>query len=86
MQQNNRQLTHDEKKAAEAAFQGLPFDPMWSEAARKVYLGLSVAISNKRNEAFQEMSPSQPTTLGSPVVETKARVVYPWVVGQSGIR
>ena len=86
MQQHNRPLTHDEKKAAEAAFQGLPFDPMLSEAARKVYLGLSVAIAKKRNEAFQEMSPSQPMTLENPALEMKARVVYPGVVGQSGIR
>ena len=27
MQQHNRPLTHDEKKAAEAAFKGAPFDP-----------------------------------------------------------
>ena len=45
MRQNNRPLTHDEKKASEAAFQGLPFDPKWSEAARQVYLGLSMAIA-----------------------------------------
>jgi hypothetical protein len=43
MQHDNRPLTHDEKKAAEAAFHGSPFDPQWSEAARKVYVGLSVA-------------------------------------------
>lgn len=35
-----RNLTHDEKKAAEAAFQGLPFDPRWSAAARSVYEGI----------------------------------------------
>jgi hypothetical protein len=35
-----RNLTHDEKKAAEAAFQGLPFDPRWSTAARSVYEGI----------------------------------------------
>jgi hypothetical protein len=63
MEKDLRPLTHDEKKAAEAAFRGSPSDPKWSEAAREVYLGLSVAIWNKRNEAFQEMSPSQPTTL-----------------------
>ena len=63
MQQDHRPLTHDEKKAAEAAFKGSPFDPKWSEAARKVYLGLSAAIANKRHEAFQEMSPSQQNTL-----------------------
>jgi hypothetical protein len=63
MQQDYRPLTHDEKKAAEAAFKGSPFDAQWSEAARKVYLGLSAAIANKRHEAFQEMSPSQTTAL-----------------------
>ena len=61
MQQRNRSLTYDEKKAAEAAFKGLPVDVKWSEAARKVYLGLSAAIANKRNAACQEMSPAQPT-------------------------
>jgi hypothetical protein len=63
MQQEHRPLTHDEKKAAEAAFKGTPFDPQWSKAARKVYLGVSAAIANTRNEAFPEMSSSQPTTL-----------------------
>ena len=63
MQEHNRPLTHDEKKAAEAAFKGAPFDPKWSDAARKVYLGLSTAIANKRNEAFEEIRPSQPAIL-----------------------
>ncbi len=63
MPQHNRSLTHDERKAAEAAFRGAPFDPKWSDAARKVYLGLSTAIANKRNEAFEEIRPSQPTIL-----------------------
>ena len=62
MQQHNRPLTNDEKKAAEAAFKGAPSDPKWSEAARKVYLGLSSAMANKRNEAFQDIRPSQTTT------------------------
>ena len=68
MQQDHRPLTHDEKKAAEAAFKGSPFNSQWSEAARKVYLGLSAAIANKRHEAFQEMSPSQPTALARQAV------------------
>ena len=63
MQQDYRPLTHDEKKAAEAAFKGSPFNSQWSEAARKVYLGLSAAIANKRHEGFQEMRPSQTTAL-----------------------
>ena len=35
-----RPLTLDQKKAAEAAFQGLPFDPKWSPAAKAVYDGI----------------------------------------------
>ena len=35
-----RILTHDERKAADAAFAGRPFDPAWSEAARTVYEGI----------------------------------------------
>jgi hypothetical protein len=57
-----RQLTYDERKAAEAAFQGAPFDPKLSESARKVYLGISSAMSKKRNEAFQEFGLTQPVT------------------------
>lgn len=33
----SRKLTHDEKKAAEAAFRGLPPDPTWSTSAQAVY-------------------------------------------------
>lgn len=60
MQQQNRPLTYDERKAAEAAFQGAPFDPQLSESARKVYLGISSAMATKRNEAFQDYDLSQP--------------------------
>jgi len=35
-----RILTHDERKAADAAFAGRPFDPLWSVAARVVYDGI----------------------------------------------
>lgn len=59
MQQQCRPLTYDEQKAAEAAFRGAPFDPQLSESARKVYLGISSAMANKRNEAFQEYDFSQ---------------------------
>ena len=59
MPRDRRSLTYDEKKAAEAAFRGSPIDPKWSEAARTVYLGLSSAIANHRNEDFPEMSPFQ---------------------------
>jgi hypothetical protein len=39
-----RPLTHDERKAAEAAFSGKPCDPKWSVAARAVYDGLVKAL------------------------------------------
>ena len=39
-----RILTHDERKAAEAAFAGRPFNPTWSESAKKVYEGLVQAL------------------------------------------
>ncbi|MBM4138246.1 MAG: hypothetical protein FJ244_02000 [Nitrospira sp.] len=35
-----RILTYDERKAAEAAFAGRPFNSDWSESAKKVYEGL----------------------------------------------
>lgn len=46
-----RALTHDEKKAAEAAFNGLPFNPDWSESARKVYDGIAAALSARSRTA-----------------------------------
>jgi hypothetical protein len=39
-----RQLTHDERKAAEAAFQGWKFNNAWSQAALNVYIGIRVAM------------------------------------------
>jgi hypothetical protein len=37
-------LTHDEKKAAEAAFAGRPFNEEWSASARTVYDGIVEAL------------------------------------------
>ena len=33
-------LTFDEQKAAEAAFRGLPANPMWSSSAHAIYNGI----------------------------------------------
>ena len=33
-------LTFDEQKAAEAAFGGLPANPMWSSSAHAIYNGI----------------------------------------------
>jgi hypothetical protein len=40
-------LTHDEKKAADAAFAGRPFDESWSAAARAVYDGIVKALPQR---------------------------------------
>lgn len=45
-----RSLTHDEQKAAEAAFAGRPFNPTWSQSARVVYEGLTRALPTKAQE------------------------------------
>jgi hypothetical protein len=47
-----RVLTHDEKKAAEAAFQGEPFNPAWSVSAAHVYAGIRSAMG--KQEASQD--------------------------------
>mgnify|MGYP007059451270 CR=1 FL=1 len=55
MKQAVRSLTNDEKRAAEAAFRGAPFDPKWSDSARKIYLGISTAVANQRQNAFKDI-------------------------------
>jgi hypothetical protein len=51
-----RSLTHDEKKAADAAFSGRPFNPAWSASARLVYDGILKALPG---------SPDNSITLGT---------------------
>lgn len=57
-----RQITHDEKKAAEAAFAGRPFNPTWSDAARIVYDGIIVAMGKEAlgAEMKDELEPAEP--------------------------
>ena len=47
-----RSLTYDEKKAAEAAFRGEPFNPAWSAAAARVYEGISMAKGARALESL----------------------------------
>ncbi|MBI3355724.1 MAG: hypothetical protein HY038_02920 [Nitrospirae bacterium] len=42
-----RALTHDERKAAEAAFAGRPLNPAWSQSAQLVYEGLARVLPSK---------------------------------------
>lgn len=39
-----RELAHDEKRAADQAFKGLPFDSRWSPSARAIYDGIRNAL------------------------------------------
>ena len=43
-------LTHDEQKAAEAAFHGLPMNPDWTDHAQEIYLGI-LAVTGGRDIA-----------------------------------
>ncbi len=47
----SRPLTHDEKRAAEAAFQGRAFDAAWSKSARAVYQGILKATGRDAPDA-----------------------------------
>lgn len=47
-------LTFDEKKAAEAAFRGLPVDPTWSLGAQAIYYGI-LAQTHGRNIVAEEL-------------------------------
>lgn len=49
-----RQLTHDERKAAEAAFQGWEFNNAWSQVARNVYIGIRVAMMKVNHERLMQ--------------------------------
>ncbi len=50
-------LTHDEQKAAEAAFRGLPLNSRWSQNAQQIYLRI-LAVTNGRDiVAGADMSP-----------------------------
>jgi hypothetical protein len=56
----HRALTNDERRAAEAAFNGLPFDDRWSPSARSVYEGIRTARGEDTTPPAQE-SPAEVT-------------------------
>lgn len=55
-----RPLTHDEKKASEAAFRGLPQDENWTASAKSVYEGIIQALGNDPSELPVSKDPSLP--------------------------
>ena len=56
-----RVLTHDERKAAEAAFVGRPCNPAWSEAAKRVYEGLIHALPALPDETVPTANQNTPS-------------------------
>jgi hypothetical protein len=54
-------LTHDEKKAADAAFAGHPFNEAWSASARAVYDGIVKALPHT------DIAIPAPSNVGNPV-------------------
>jgi len=59
--QTPRQLTHDERKAADAAFAGRPCNPAWSESAKRVYEGVIGAMPTFQNESNSPSTQPLPT-------------------------
>jgi hypothetical protein len=59
-----RSLTHDEKKAAEAAFSSRPFNPAWSASARLVYDGILKALPDSPNNP-KALAPTAPAPIES---------------------
>lgn len=53
-----RVLTHDERKAAEAAFAHRPLNPAWSESAKRVYEGLLHALPALPDETVVTLKPN----------------------------
>lgn len=51
-----RVLTHDEKKASEAAFRGLPMNDSWTDSAKAVYEGLLQALGKT---PLSDLAPSE---------------------------
>jgi hypothetical protein len=49
-----RQLTHDERKAAEAAFQGRQFNNAWAKSALDVYIGIRLAMMKAGHDTLTE--------------------------------
>ena len=52
-----RPLTHDQRRAAEAAYLGHPFNVVWAESARTVYQGIAKA---KRARDLQRRAETGP--------------------------
>lgn len=55
-----KSLSHDEKKAADAAFAGRPFNPAWSSQARRIYDGIVKALPQPDPPVAPEIESTSP--------------------------
>jgi len=78
-----RALTHDEKKASEAAFRGLPLDDNWTDSAKSVYEGIVQELAKNPTELGTEEKnvlpalieePDQPSSSNPPDLEISESV------------
>jgi len=77
-----KSLSHDEKKAADAAFAGHPFNEAWSASARAVYDGIVKALphtdvaiptpSNVKESADAPSAQSEPLQPQEPLAQEYA--------------
>jgi hypothetical protein len=51
-------LTHDQHKAAESAFHGLPLNPRWSDSAQQIYRGI-LSVTNGRDVVEESVAESR---------------------------
>lgn len=59
-------ITNDERKAAEAAFQGRPFNPLWAQKAQHIYDGIRAAQANRHAQSQDSsVGLARPTTSAS---------------------
>ncbi len=58
-----RPLTHDEKKASEAAFRGIPLDENWTDSAKSVYEGIIQALGKDSSNLEISDESSLPTLI-----------------------
>lgn len=71
-----RPLTHDERKASEAAFRGLPLDDKWTDSAKSVYEGVMQALGKDASGLQVSVDDPEPLLIEEPVpsssVDTEA--------------
>ena len=62
----SRPLTHDEKKASDAAFRGLPQDTNWTDSAKSIYEGIIQALGKDSSGQQISVDDPQPSLIEGP--------------------